>query len=82
VQAGSMPSKSRKPHEWPIYPKPDIPGRLPERLLRPTFCPPMLALVAGLNACLAKINERLKLGMPGRALNGDLWDVVTHYVGV
>jgi hypothetical protein len=22
--------------------------------------------------CLAKINERLKLGMPGRA-NGDLW---------
>jgi len=37
VQAGSMPSKSRKPHEWPIYPKPDIPGRLPERLLRPTF---------------------------------------------
>ena len=22
---------------------------------------------------LAKINERLKLGKPGRALNGDLW---------
>lgn len=35
VQACSMPSKSRKPREWPIHPKPDIPGRLPERLLRP-----------------------------------------------
>lgn len=24
-------------------------------------------------ACLAKINERLKFGMPGRGLNGNLW---------
>ena len=40
VQARSMPSKSRKPREWPIHPKPDIPGRLLERLLRPILAIP------------------------------------------
>jgi len=68
VQAGSMPSKSRKPREWPIHPKPDIPGRLPERLLRPR------SRHSGSDARRsAKLNERRKLGRPIGARNGGNW---------
>ncbi len=44
VQAGSSPSRSRKPREWPVHPKPDIHHRLPERRLCPKACHSSAAL--------------------------------------
>jgi hypothetical protein len=61
VQAGAMPSKSRKPREWPIHPKPDIPGRLPERLLRPN------------SSRSTGINQRPKLGSRKEPASVDYW---------
>ena len=59
-------------NEWFVIARPVIPDTKSDRQECPTFCPSRPALVAGRDR-LAKINERLKLGKPGRALNGDLW---------
>lgn len=37
VTVSPLPSRSRKPREWRVYPKPDIHARLPERRLCPAF---------------------------------------------
>lgn len=54
--------------------------RLPRWLGRKTGMSHFLPSDAGFGGRssdrLAKLNERLKLGKPGRALNGDLWVVL------
>jgi hypothetical protein len=69
VQAGSSPSRSRKPRGWPVHPKPDIHHRLPERRLCPQFSPSMQRR----RRRYANMNKRPKLGRSEEPASVCLW---------